>query len=262
MNRRHRYAFATAAAIWTCCAAQPAIAQLPDLVELSAQYMPGVPVEDPRPARAQVASYDASFNVPIALGQRTFLIPGLVYHAEAISFSQVPAEFIELREFHSLETSFLFVQLLPEGWSISLRLAPGVAGDFAAFDSGMLRLSTVAMATKALSERFVLGGGAIASYAFGTLLPLPMVYLDWTPTRYFLLETSIPAFLNAKFTVWDRVEIGARAEVAGNAYAVRDSRIRSAWPCAAGISTGSFANWSSIPVAQGQADRMRESRTA
>ena len=35
--------------------------------------------------------------------------------------------------------------------------------------------------------------------------------------------------------IQDRVEIGARAEVAGNAYAVRDSRIRSAWPCAAGI---------------------------
>jgi hypothetical protein len=43
----------------------------------------------------------------------------------------------------------------------------------------------------------------------------------------------LPAFLSVKVTLWKRLELGARVQVAGNSYAVRDKRIRAAWPCAA-----------------------------
>jgi hypothetical protein len=207
-------------------------AQFPDLLDTSGQYMPSAALEDPRPVEAQVASYDASFNVPIPLAERTFLIPGAAYHVESVSFSNTPPEFLELRAFHSLELPILFVQLLPDDWSLSFRVAAGLAGDFEEVDGDMVRVSALALATHAFSDRFVLGGGAIASYAFGSFLPLPALYLEYKPIDELQIETFLPAFLQVKVTLFDRLELGARAEFAGNEYAVRDSRVTGRWPCA------------------------------
>ncbi|WP_437730432.1 DUF6268 family outer membrane beta-barrel protein [Sorangium sp. So ce1335] len=221
------------AAFLGCFAPGAAWGQFPDLVDLSAQYMPGVALEDPRPTRAQVSSYEVSVNVPIPLGERTYLIPGATYHVEAVSYADASPGFDKLRAFHAVDVPVLFVQLLPRDWSLSLRVAPGLAGDFERFDSGLARVSALALATHTLSEKLVLGGGALASFSFGSFLPLPAAYVDWTPNPYFRLEAFLPGFAAAKLTFSDRVEIGLRADVAGNAYAVRDARVTGAWPCAA-----------------------------
>ncbi|KYF62582.1 DUF6268 family outer membrane beta-barrel protein [Sorangium cellulosum] len=223
---------ALAAFLWVL-APGVALAQFPDLVDLSAQYMPGVALEDPRPTRAQVTSYEVSANVPIPLGERTYLIPGATYHVEAVSYAEALPGFDQLRAFHSVDVPLLFVQLLPRDWSLSLRVAPGLAGDFEGFDGGLARVSGLALATHTLSEKLVLGGGALASFSFGSFLPLPAAYVDWTPNPYFRLEAFLPGFATAKLTFSDRLEIGLRADVAGNAYAVRDARVAGAWPCAA-----------------------------
>src|SRR6185436_15732559 len=127
-------------------------AQFPDLLDANAQYLPGVALEDPRPARAQVASYEGTFNVPIVLGDQTFLIPGASYHSEAVSYARTPAGFPELRAFHALELSLLFVQLLPNDWSLSARVAPGLAADSPDLATDQLRLSALALATRTFSE--------------------------------------------------------------------------------------------------------------
>jgi len=228
-----RTVLALAAAFGAYCRVAPAWAQLPDLADLSAQYMPSAPLDEPKPLAAQVSSYDASFNVPLQPGARWFLIPGLAYHLESISFSHIPAGFAELRSFHSLELPLLYVQLLPKDWSLSFRIAPGLAGDFHDIDSGSLRVSALGLATHTFSEQLLLGGGAIVDFSFGTLLPLPAAYLEWKPFEHFQLETFLPAFVSVKYTLWERLELGARVQVAGNSYAVRDERIRTVWPCRA-----------------------------
>jgi hypothetical protein len=217
-------------------------AQFPDLFEVSAQYLPGVALEEP-PAQAQVASYEGTLNVPVVLGERTFLVPGASYHADAVSYQRTPPGFAQLRAFHSVELSLLFVQLLPRDWSLSLRLAPGLAADLPRLEQEQLRLSGLALATHAFTDRLVAGGGVLASYSFGTLLPLPAAYLEWKPIGQLKVETFLPAFIDVRYTFSQRVELGLRADVAGNAYAVRDERIRSAWPCAGGSDDpGSSAN--------------------
>lgn len=208
-------------------------AQHPDLFEVSAQYLPAVPLAEPRPARAQIASYEGTLNLPLVLGERTFLIPGVSYHSDAVSYQRTPASFTPLRAFHSLELPLLFVQLLPHDWSLSLRVAPGLAADVPRLETAQLRVSGLGLLTRAFSERLVAGGGALASYSFGTLLPLPAAYVEWRPSEALKLEAFLPAFIDARYTIAGRVELGLRADVAGNAYAVRDDRIRGTWPCAA-----------------------------
>jgi len=222
------------AALAALSSSPAAHAQFPDLFQASAQYLPGVPVQQPRPTEAQIASYEGALNVPLVLGAHTFLIPGAAYHVDAVSYSKAPAAFIELRAFHSLEVPVLFVQVLPQDWSVSLRLAPGLAADSLDTDLGSLHLSAVALATHSCSERLLLGAGALASYSFGTLLPLPALYVEWTPIDHVRIESFVPAFFDARYTFWDRLELGVRADVAGNSYAVRDERIRKAWPCVPG----------------------------
>ena len=127
----------------------------------------------------------------------------------------------------------MYVQVLPRDWSLAVRFAPGLAGDFYAIDRDLLRLNGLIMATKAFSERFVFGFGALASYNFGQFLPLPAIYADWRPVPQFRVETFLPAFFSARYLPHGRIELGARAEFAGNQYGVRHSEIRNRWPCIA-----------------------------
>jgi hypothetical protein len=211
---------------------RPAQAQVPDLLEVSAQYLPSAALEEPRPTEVQVSSYDAAVNLPWVLGATTFLVPGLAYHADSISYESAPLGFQELRAFHSVDVSLLFVQLLGAGWAASLRAAPGLAGDFANVDAGMFRLNAVALATWSNSDQLVLGGGAITGFSFGSLLALPAAYVEWKPSPSWRLEAFVPAFFSLKLALGSSIELGVRADVAGNSYAVRDPRIAESWPCA------------------------------
>lgn len=223
---------AVAAALSLTGAAQ---AQLPPLVEVSGQYLPSSEVPGSGGLRAQVASYDAVVNVPMVLGENTFLVPGAQYHVDGISYSNEPPGFTPLELLHSVDLAILFAQRLSPKWTLSLRAWPGAAGDFEAFDSGIWRVGGLAMATWSASESLLLGGGAMASYAFGELLPLPLLYAEWKPSRQFRFEASLPFFAGATFTPFERLELGALADVNGNEYAIRDAQIRERYPCRAGV---------------------------
>lgn len=225
MRAMRRLLLAILASLAATGGGRSAEAQMPDLVEMSAQYLPNAPLEDPRPTEVQVTSYDVAMNVPLPLGESTFLIPGAAYHVDSVSFHDAPADFIELRAFHAVDVPLLFVQLLPRDWALSVRVAPGLAGDFLAVDSRMVRINALAMATHGFSDELVVGGGGMTSYAFGSLLPLPVAYVEWKPSPRWSVEAFLPAFVRTRLSLWDRLELGYGAEVQGNAYAVRDRRV-------------------------------------
>lgn len=233
-----RRAVTQVALVAALAAVRSASAQIPDLMELGVQYVPSRPLPgaapgDPRGTEVQVSSYDASLNVPIVLNERTFLVPGAQYHVDSVSFSGQPDGFVALRAFHAVSIPVLFVRLLPRSWSLSLRAAPTLAGDFASIDSGALHASALALATNGVSDRLVLGFGGLASYSFGSLLPLPVAYVDWEPAVWLRVESFLPAFVHVDVRARDRIEVGPALEVAGNEYAVRDDRIRGGPACTA-----------------------------
>jgi hypothetical protein len=213
-----------AAILVVAAGVSPARAQSIDLVSAGAQYMPSAKLGG-QPGEAQVASYDVAVNAPIPLAEKTFIIPGLGYHADSVSYSGAGPGFVQLRAFQSVEASALVVQMLPKDWTIAARVATGLAGDFREVDAGLLRASAVATATHAFSKRFVLGGGAITSFGFGQFLPLPALFLDWKPADGFEVETFLPAFVRVHYTLMGRLRFGVAADFSGNQYAVRDSRL-------------------------------------
>lgn len=211
-------------------------AQYPDILDLQIQYLPNSTLTEPQSAKVQLTTYEVGLNIPIPLYKlTTFLIPGVAYRVDSTSFEGAPKSFQELRGLHSLDFSLLFVQIFKKKWSMSIRVAPGLAGDFASIDAGLFRMSGVGMVTYSFSDRFVLGGGVLANYSFGQFLPLPAVYVDWKPIPQFQLEGFIPAFLNIKYIPVKRVELGVRVEFGGNSYGVRGPAIHQSWPCSTDV---------------------------
>jgi len=218
------------AALGTSSWVGPAHGQTIDLASATVQYMPSATMKG-NPGSVQVSSYDAAVNVPIPIGPRTFVVPGASYHVDAVSFADTGPGFVDLRAFQAFDVSTLMVQPLSPSWSIATRAALGVAGDFHGLDTRMLRASTLATVTHTFSRRFVLGGGGLTSFGFGQFLPLPAVYADWKPLDGVEIEGFLPAFIHARYTIERRVRFGVLAELSGNEYAVRDRRIRGAFPC-------------------------------
>jgi hypothetical protein len=209
-------------------------AQLPPLAEAATQYVPASHVSEGGGLRAQISSYDAQINVPTVLGKNTFFISGLQYHVDSVSYSREPPGFTPLNALHGIDVTLLLAQRVSDKLTLSFRAWPGVAGDLEALDSGLLHVGALAMLTWSPQKTFTLGGGALASYAFGQALPLPMLYLDWTPRQSFRVEASLPFFASAIFRHAGRLELGALADVAGNEYAIRKREIRERYPCVAG----------------------------
>jgi len=206
-------------------------AQFPDLINISAGYTPPSDMQDFEGAESQLARYDATLNMPIVLGERSFLIPGVAYHVDSVSFTGVPDDFVELRAFHSLSVPLLYVQLLPKSWSLAVLLQTGLAGDNVRVDGDHLRLTGMLLASRAPNERLTYGFGLLGSYSFGEFLPLPGVLLNYQFNSWLRMETFLPAMIDLKFLVADRLEIGPAFFVEGNEYAIRDSRIQDTIVC-------------------------------
>jgi hypothetical protein len=211
-------------------------AQLPPLAEGSSQYLPASRVSEAEDLGAQVTSYDALVNVPLVLSNSTFLVPGIQYHMDSVSYSDERPGFVPLNALHALDITLLLVQRLNEVWTLSFRAWPGVAGDFEALDGGALRVGALTMVTWSPEGAPVtLGGGALASYSFGELLPLPMAYVDWVPLPELRVEASLPFFASVVVGLENRIELGLLADVGGNEYVIRKPEIRERYPCAGGV---------------------------
>lgn len=218
-----------------------ASAQPLDLLELRSEYLPPTALEGDRPTgstpwsdadEVQVSTYAASLNVPLALGDSTVLAPGFGYRLDKLSFAhESPAE-REL-DLHAFEVPLTLIHLLSNDWMLLFQATPGIAGDLAAVESRALRMQGLGLVSYQLSDQLVLGGGAAAMFEFGSLLPLPVLYAHWEPTAEITVDAFLPVQAEAKLALGDRFEIGLRADVDGNSYAISDSAIRGAWPCVA-----------------------------
>jgi len=215
-------------------AAKPrtAAAQLPNLVEVSAQYSPAAGLDSPELTQEEIWSYQVMLNVPIRLPGGRFLIPGVAYRADSIAQRSMSAASTQHTTFHAPELSALFVQLLPGRWSASIRASGSIAGRFETVDRHMIRYGALALASRSFSDRFVIGGGALASGGFGPVRVLPAVSLRWKPSDEVQVEVFVPAFASVRYTEANRVEFGPRVELAGMTYAIRDADIAKRWPCA------------------------------
>lgn len=186
-------------------------AQIPHLAELRRQHAHG----DNGEQELHQEITDVRVNVPVPLAERSFLIPGLAYHSDEFAFERPDQGRHRLQ---AVTASLLFVQLFEGGWNLSLRVSGMLAGDLGRANSGMLQGDAAGLVIKTVDEHLAWGVGAVLTNALGTLLPVPAVYLRWTPSSLFRFETFLPGFATATFSFGDRLELNAHAEVGGYNY--------------------------------------------
>jgi len=222
-------------AMIACCVlavrGRTAGAQVPNLVDVSAQYTPQSGVGDAQSTQAQIASYQLKLNVPIPLSARRFLVLGGSYRLDTIALSS-PMSVDDHRTFRESGLSATLIQLLPDRWALVMRAGASLGGDFEGVDRRMLSGTAMALATHPITPRLVLGGGALVTAGFGHVLPLPVMLINWRPIDNVLVESFLPAFVNARYTAWNRVEVGTLIDITGSGYAIRDARTTQRWPCA------------------------------
>lgn len=208
-----------AAALAFLVRSAPAHAQAPSLLELSAEYTPPVDLEGGTPTRVQILSYQLALSVPIRLSPSRFLFPGATYHVDQIERSGMTGRARDV--LHAPEASMMFIQLLPKRWSITVRGAASIAGRTDTIDDRMISYGAMALVGWAASDRLALGAGMLVTGGFGQVLPLPALSVRWRPRADFALDVFIPAFAAVRYTAWNRVELGVRAEISGHTYAYR-----------------------------------------
>lgn len=216
---RRAWLAGTAALIAICAIAHPAHAQMPNLIDLSAEYTPPANLERSDLSRLQISSYQVALSVPIPLSPRQFLIPGLTYHVD--STSRVAMQDNAHDTFHAPEASLMFIQLMPQRWSITVRGAASVAGSYDTIDRRMIAYSGMLLAAWSPSDQVTAGAGMIVTGGFGQLLPLPALTVRWQPRQDLRIDMFVPAFAALRYTVWDGFELGARTEFQGHTYAYR-----------------------------------------
>ena len=82
-------------------------------------------------------------------------------------------------QFHTLIAQLLFSYKFNSSWSMVLQVAPSLAGDFANVDGDHFRLAGTGLVSYRFSPRIELGAGIAATYRFGSLLPVPVLRVDW-----------------------------------------------------------------------------------
>jgi|GEM_PF-1615240 len=210
-----------------------------NLLELRSEYLRPTELEGERPAGnapwsdandVQVSTYAARANLPIPLGNSTLLVPGLGYRLDSLSFNHQEPDERNLR-LHALEVPITVLHLLSSEWTLLANLSPSLASDEVGFESKALRASGLAVASYSFRDEFVLGGGVAASLDFGSLLPIPVVFVDWKPHPAVTVDALLPLQLDAKVALGGRFEVGVHADIDGNSYYIGDSDVRDRWPC-------------------------------
>jgi hypothetical protein len=206
-------------------------AQIPSLIDLSAQYTPPGKLDAPQQSQAQISSLDLTINLPIPLAAKSFLILGGGYQVDTVSFPRMPTADIEQQTFRAPAFSAMFVQLMPKRWILLGRVSATLSAGFDGLERRTIGYNAVALAMNSISDDLLVGGGAILTGGFGHMLPLPGAMLNWKPFDHLLIETFIPAFVNVRYSVQNRFEIGARLEVNSSTYVTKESRVANRWPC-------------------------------
>ncbi len=197
-----------------------------NLGEFEFNYSPGVDLRDPEPdlegVRLEFTRFRAGFRLPIPLttaeGRETFLLAGGGYEFLLTEATQDQGEtFVRRQELHGVELQLGLIRSFGPRWTLVANFAPGFAGDFVDVDGDGFRFQGVLLAAYRLSGAVTLGGGIVATTAFGQPLPLPGLTFEYRKPR-FRIDAFLPLRLDFVFPVHEVVELGIAARVSGNNY--------------------------------------------
>lgn len=125
----------------------------------------------------------------------------------------------QIDEVHGLEYTATVMHALGERWSGLLMITPGLYSDFEGDLTGDdFNVSGAVAAIKRHSETLSYGFGAAYTLRFGEPFPVPLVAVNWTPSRRTRLDLLLPAYAEFWYAPRSWVEFGLAARASGGQY--------------------------------------------
>lgn len=203
------------------CALGAEDASAGELFRIEGRMISPVIYEVTPPLKAQVNAGLAEVVIPVQAGEKTWVVPGASYRLEAPRFLDPEGDAPPIPFLHEIDVSLAVSQRFGDRWSLLVKAEAGLAGDLAAVDRGTVRVAGVALGAYRFSEAFELGAGLGVTWAFGQVLPIPVVKLRWEPDETLSLEGLLPSHLTFAWQPVDRFRTGLFGEILGNEYAIR-----------------------------------------
>lgn len=203
----------------------------PAILELETALLPTAPVKrsisDPA-TEARVTVFRGSLVLPFVIrGERTFFVSRLSGSRVSISPRPIdPAEPVWVKALYDIDLQLVLQRAVSDRAQLTVVLAPGLASDFRCTGWEHSTIQGAALLTRTWAPGRSWGLGLSASNAFGEGRVLPLVALEWEGAR---ARTSalVPAHAAAFWMPGNRIEVGVRAGVDGNVYALgRDGTLK------------------------------------
>lgn len=229
-------AFGAAALIAVCSAppapAQPQEGRRPTTEAMAIQFevYPSSLVADPAPgtweevleSTINTARFKISFPV-ILSPPRTVLLGGVSYsflrfdHRNWVSDD---APYVP-QEFHDLRLEFRLRRQLNQAWTLTARIAPGLASDFQKIGWDHVNVDGGLVFLRRFSPEFAAGLGAAYLHDFGEPLVLPLLQVNWTPEgKDYTVEAVLPRSLAVWLQYRPTVRLGLVGSIQGNHYRI------------------------------------------
>ncbi len=206
--------------------AAPARAQA-SLLKATFEHIPARNLKEP-PAGLEETKFRFSTmsfvgQLPVVLGGReSVVIPGFRYRLTLPEEAAGPSSAAP-SDFHDIMLTLTMAQQLSSSWFLSANVGAGVATNFSDFDSDHLRVNGAVLARLEVEPEFAVGFGLVFNYAFGDLLPLPALFVDWRPSPMFRVDVFVPRHALLALTFAESIEVGLRAQLDGNRFVIRES---------------------------------------
>jgi hypothetical protein len=213
-------------------AAQPHEARKPSMEAMSIQFevYPSSLVSNPAPGTFEevlestinTARFRITFPV-ILSPPRTVLLGGITYgflrfdHRNWVSDNAPYGP----QEFHDLRVELRLRRQLSDAWTMTARVAPGLASDFQKVTLDHVNVDGGLVFLRRFSPEFAAGLGAAYLHDFGEPLVLPLLQVNWTPSgKDYMVEAILPRSLAVWWQYRPAVRLGLVGGVQGNRYRI------------------------------------------
>lgn len=186
------------------------------LVDTRFEYTPEVDASD-GPQAPSSWRWSIAGLAPIPLRRDVYLIVAPRYVAWRF-IAESPQDDLTV---HGISSSQTLRYPINPRWAVLGIVGVGLASDFRDVDVSHVRLSGGVVGQRRYHPRLALGAGIAASYSFGQLLPVPVLYADWRASDRLRVRAFLPSRFRVSYRVAPRLVVSAGAEVEGNRFSIQ-----------------------------------------
>lgn len=166
-------------------------------------------------AQVQLKKMKASLSYPIIFSEgRTVLVNEFSYQLIEFKYRNFTES---IKKLHAASYTLMLQHQLSEKWSVWAIGTPSLASDLEAdISKDDFNFQAVSIFIRQYSERLSIGYGAAYSTQFGSVVPLPVLAVDWNNGSNLMVKAILPVSLEFWYRPGARVDFGLVVAGDGN----------------------------------------------